>query len=329
LSAGIALEVLMNAAIPLLLPLALATGVAVAGGSVNIHTNGGITHLQPPGNGFNTSVNASSSGSASVSRSVSGSAAGFPFGGGPVSTNGQASGTAADGLLRAYSSSNVYVSPFPVAGAYNGATSAAGVQASWIDTLTFNDPDVPNHAAITYHASLLVSGSLVSAPGTDAAFRIMGTGVGPGPNSFFTGTLPCSNGWCEASINGAAPAGQVDFSLIPLLIHTFAGAATGLQYLLTLDSNADVTVVNGFPAAAATAIADFGHTVEWGGISSVTLDATGASLSNYTLTSADGFDYSHAVTAVPEPRTYAMLLAGLGFLAFAARRRRAAGSDLS
>jgi hypothetical protein len=29
-----------------------------------------------------------------------------------------------------------------------------------------------------------------------------------------------------------------------------------------------------------------------------------------------------AVTAVPEPETYAMLLAGLGLVGFAARRRR-------
>ena len=39
--------------------------------------------------------------------------------------------------------------------------------------------------------------------------------------------------------------------------------------------------------------------------------------------SADGYDLAfHAVAAVPEPETYAMLLAGLGLMAGVARRRR-------
>jgi hypothetical protein len=39
-----------------------------------------------------------------------------------------------------------------------------------------------------------------------------------------------------------------------------------------------------------------------------------------TLQSASGHDYSFAATSVPEPETYAMMLAGLGLLGFAARR---------
>jgi hypothetical protein len=46
---------------------------------------------------------------------------------------------------------------------------------------------------------------------------------------------------------------------------------------------------------------------------------------SFTPTSSDGWaiDYSEiTVTAVPEPETYAMMLAGLGLLGFAARRRK-------
>jgi hypothetical protein len=36
-----------------------------------------------------------------------------------------------------------------------------------------------------------------------------------------------------------------------------------------------------------------------------------------------------AVTAVPEPETYAMLIAGLGFLGFMARRRKQKGAAVA
>jgi hypothetical protein len=44
-------------------------------------------------------------------------------------------------------------------------------------------------------------------------------------------------------------------------------------------------------------------------------------------TGTDGFDHyfrldSSQVAAVPEPETYAMMLAGLGLIGFAARRRK-------
>ncbi|MEP7302317.1 MAG: PEP-CTERM sorting domain-containing protein [Caldimonas sp.] len=310
----------LNRALPFL--LVLYEGAALASGTVIVHTDGGITHLQPPGNGFNSNQNATSSGLTAVTRSVTGSAQGFPFGGGLVSTGGTASGTAADGLLQAYSSSNVFVSPFPVAGAYNGANSFADTKVSWDDFLTVTSGVVPSHSALTVHASLLLSGSLVGAPDTDTAFRILGTGVGPGPNSFFTGTLPCSLGWCEALINGVAPAGQSSFSSVPVILHTFSNTATGLHFSLEVDSRVGVTVLYGAAATSAIATADFGHSLGWGGISGITIDGTGASLANYTLSSADGFDYSHAVVAVPEPESYAMLLAGFGILGLAARRSR-------
>jgi hypothetical protein len=40
------------------------------------------------------------------------------------------------------------------------------------------------------------------------------------------------------------------------------------------------------------------------------------------LTQSDVFNQVVAVTAVPEPESYAMILAGLGLIGFAARRRQ-------
>ena len=46
-------------------------------------------------------------------------------------------------------------------------------------------------------------------------------------------------------------------------------------------------------------------------------------ISTFTLTSNGQLAYAAAVAAVPEPETYAMLLAGLGFMGFVARRKQA------
>lgn len=60
----------------------------------------------------------------------------------------------------------------------------------------------------------------------------------------------------------------------------------------------------------------------------VTLDGVGATISTGCGVAGDvgfgsgGFDQAGGVAAIPEPETYAMLLAGLGILGFAARRRK-------
>lgn len=63
--------------------------------------------------------------------------------------------------------------------------------------------------------------------------------------------------------------------------------------------------------------ADFSHTLRWGGISAV-LDASGNPVTGWTVQSSPGVDL---MTPVPEPSTWAQLLAGLSLLAWLARRR--------
>ncbi len=72
--------------------------------------------------------------------------------------------------------------------------------------------------------------------------------------------------------------------------------------------------------ASASGDASFGHTALWGGISSVTYADGSALDGSVTALSASGFNY---VNSVPEPETYALLLAGLGVLGWVGRRRKA------
>lgn len=65
---------------------------------------------------------------------------------------------------------------------------------------------------------------------------------------------------------------------------------------------------------------DFGHTMYWGGISSLT-DSFGNAVNNYSVSSASGFDYRYSAVPVPEPSAVMMLLAGFGLVGAIARRR--------
>ena len=65
---------------------------------------------------------------------------------------------------------------------------------------------------------------------------------------------------------------------------------------------------------------DFSHTLRWGGISDV-LDASGNSVSGWTVQSEPGVDLTTPATTVPEPGTWALMAAGLAGVLVVARRR--------
>ncbi len=68
------------------------------------------------------------------------------------------------------------------------------------------------------------------------------------------------------------------------------------------------------------ATVDFSNTISWGGITGVKVGGVDV---DYTLGSASGIDWRQPfATAVPEPEAYALLLAGLGLLGFAARCKK-------
>ena len=95
----------------------------------------------------------------------------------------------------------------------------------------------------------------------------------------------------------------------------------------TADAQAAVWAFGSGSSASSDAsmTTDFSHTLAWDGITEVK-DSAGNVITGFTaLSSASKFDYAKAyVSTVPEPETYAMLLAGLGLIGNIARRRRSA-----
>ncbi len=94
--------------------------------------------------------------------------------------------------------------------------------------------------------------------------------------------------------------------LMPFLFGRDEALSMQLTSVVTAGSNS---------VGGGRAFVDAFHSAYWGGISSVT-DASGNAV-DFALTSASGTDYRQSfspVSAVPEPATYAFLLAGLGAL---------------
>jgi hypothetical protein len=79
----------------------------------------------------------------------------------------------------------------------------------------------------------------------------------------------------------------------------------------------EAQAVVGPEAVTATASADFGHTLTWGGFDQV-LDSQGNVVTAYTVASDSGFNYA---APVPEPSTAVLLAAGLGCVSVVRRQR--------
>ena len=162
-------------------------------------------------------------------------------------------------------------------------------------------------------AVLSLSGGAANAMTTALGAAAVGTPLSfgglaaPGPFSdIFTFTLPA---------NGGSGYSVSNFTLLPGIYGT---ALT----TLTLMSNADGILFNGDDTFVSSSSTPGGASI---GLS-VSTQAAGNYYINVTgiTTAPAGGIYTGAisVTAVPEPETYAMMLAGLAALGFLARRRQ-------
>lgn len=190
----------------------------------------------------------------------------------------------------------------------------ANARSSWTDTFTIASGTAPDGTPVTILTTMVVDiGQLTSSGFGDSALFY-------GLLTFNTSNQPGS-GWCivgaggvgAADIKCAASSGQlhVGSNLISFETQTTVGTHT---WESALYAEANVTGLGVAPYGAGHAFVDAIHTAH----SYFTVLTPGA-----TMQWASDHDYSlPPVQAVPEPSTYALMLAGLGVLGFVARRRR-------
>lgn len=104
----------------------------------------------------------------------------------------------------------------------------------------------------------------------------------------------------------------------------FSGVEKAIQLKLQVSGTASAggSHLSFFNAGSAAAgfTADFSHTLEWGGITKVTNLLTGEVVTDWTVTSASGYDYSQ-LFLVPEPSSWLLLFGGVTALRLSRRTR--------
>jgi hypothetical protein len=137
---------------------------------------------------------------------------------------------------------------------------------------------------------------------------INGTGVPTAPYNGYYAYTDIAAG--NVSTNNPPPLS------IPLNFTVTSGSYIPIYYSMMISGSEEIGA-----NSSASYDLNLSHSLVWNGIDSVTDDATGETVTDWSITSESGVDYSKPVSDVPEPSRLA--IAGLGAVAWllAARQR--------
>jgi hypothetical protein len=194
------------------------------------------------------------------------------------------------------------------------------------DSLLFIGRRLPDGRIYRIHAKVRLSGEWTAnvnastdpnsqgygdQPRAAYTLKIEGTGVPTGPyGGWYAYTLIQPNE--NFSTNNPPP------SSISLNFPVTSGAYNNISYYMEI---AGAEHVNADGAGAY--VMDLSHSLVWDGIDYVTDDTTGEIVTDWTITSESGVDYSHPLSDVPEPSGFGIAALGCLVLFTAGRARQA------
>ena len=219
-------------------------------------------------------------------------------------------------------------------GAPAGIVNASGLTSAFSE---YNDIFVINSASYaagtvaTLTANVLVSGIVGGSGFPNMPYA--GNGQAWAGGYYWRSTTRIGNDFWVSDVQGNSASwspltlvGDGTFGMLSLTTQVTLGQDTNVVLRAETEANSAASTLGGvFTAAQSSFLSDLARGMSWQGITSLTVG--GVSVSDYTaLSASSGFNfaksYDHQIPAVPEPETYSMLIAGLGLLGFAARRRK-------
>jgi hypothetical protein len=192
----------------------------------------------------------------------------------------------------------------------SGGEAQTTLKGGWEDRIVITVPFLPGGDTIKIHGLLDMTGGFtrdkatgpISGPGFSTGATISGnlsisTFNSPGSANFGPG--------CACVSRILSTVNPTDISIIDIS-NTFVdwGIPNGIGSTVTVSATLFVKATAG-ASAEASITGFFGGSIHWGGIESVRNAATGELLTDWTVTSESGFDYSKPF--VPEPSSSVLL----------------------